>query len=108
MTKKADFVVDGDATKDAQGKSIETPAGQEMKTIVIHPKGPDDPLFQPVAVNGKTWVIRKGVEAKVPWFVLEALKNAVETHFVESRHGGDICYEDRQSPRMTIEVRHGA
>ena len=106
-TKKdaSDYVVDGSGTRDARGNEIAAPS-VEMKKVVIHPKGPEDSPYQAVSVNGKVWQIRKGVEAVVPAFVLGVLRDAVETHFVQAGSPeGDIIYNDRLSPRFTIEER---
>ena len=101
---QADFVADEKGIKDGSGNIVQSTG--PMKKIIIHPKGPDDPLFHPVGINGKVWLIRKGVEAVVPESVLQVLYNATETHFLEKRSpDGDIFYEDRSNPRFTVEAR---
>lgn len=50
--------------------------GEERIAITIH-KSPTDKQPVPVGVNGKTWLIKRGVKVEVPKSVIEILNNAV-------------------------------
>jgi hypothetical protein len=63
-------------------ESKPTPLDKEserLMTLQIHKtEGDTGSIDVPVSVNGKTWLIKRGYDVKVPAYVVEVLKNAVK------------------------------
>lgn len=60
-------------------------ASQKLVKLIIHKTDSDTgSLVVPVSVNGKTWLIKRGVEVTVPAFVVEVLENAVKDVYVQN------------------------
>jgi hypothetical protein len=54
-------------------------ASEQPMMLQIHKtEGDTGSIDVPVSVNGKTWLIKRGFEVKVPAYVVEVLKNAVK------------------------------
>lgn len=68
-----------------------------MVKIKIHKSegstGSDD---VPVSVNGRVFIVKRGVEVDVPDFVVEALSNAVRTDYESVIVGEDVTLEERE------------
>lgn len=63
-------------------------ASQRKVRLTIHKTDGDTGSDNvPVSVNGKTWLIKRGVEVEVPAFVVEVLRNAVrDVYDFDERH----------------------
>ena len=65
-------------------------ASEKMVMLMIHKtEGDTGSIDVPVAVNGKTWLIKRGVEVKVPAFLVEILQNAIKQVYIQ----GDVSKE---------------
>jgi len=52
--------------------------------LMIHKtEGDTGSIDVPVSINGKTWLIKRGVEVEVPAYVVEVLQNAVKDVYVQ-------------------------
>jgi hypothetical protein len=80
----------------------EVDLSHEVKVRLIIHKSENDPKSKkvPVSVNGKTWLIERGIVVDVPLSVFEVLKNAVKD--VYSQDKDDII--KREVPSYPFSV----
>ena len=74
------------AEKKAESKALsnaDIDAQRKVKLLIHKTDGDTGSIDVPVSVNGKTWLIKRGVEVDVPLFVVEVLKNAVKEIYVQ-------------------------
>lgn len=62
------------ATKDTEEKKVETEKVKTVKIKLPKVRGDDRALY--VSVNEYSYLIKRGEEVEVPWFVAEAIENA--------------------------------
>ena len=88
------------ATKKAAEKAVEEVKAEEVKTEVKAPKADaarkvkvrlfrdnnqyKDSLF--VAVNGESYLIPRGVEVEVPWYIAEVIENSMNEDQKTAEH----------------------
>ena len=58
-------------------------SSRKVKVMIHKTEGDTGSLDVPVSVNGKTWLIKRGVEVVVPAYVMEVLQNAVKEIYAQ-------------------------
>lgn len=58
-------------------------ASRKVKVLIHKTEGDTGSIDVPVSVNGKTWLIKRGVEVVIPAYVLEVLQNAIKDIYVQ-------------------------
>jgi len=56
---------------------------QKVKLMIHKTEGDTGSIDVPVSVNGKTWLIKRGMEVIVPAFLVEILEHAVKDIYVQ-------------------------
>lgn len=56
---------------------------QKVKLMIHKTEGDTGSIDVPVSVNGKTWLIKRGMEVIVPAFLVEVLEHAVKDIYVQ-------------------------
>lgn len=66
------------------GKAVEpVTADKKVKLLIHKTEGDTGSIDVPVSVNGKTWLIKRGMEVIVPAFLVEILEHAVKDIYVQ-------------------------
>ncbi|WP_062260385.1 hypothetical protein [Endozoicomonas arenosclerae] len=69
---------------DTPGASDSKPSEEQEETVTINlQRDEKNPHDLPVGVNGKVFLIQRGVDVKVPRSVYEVLKDCTEDHYDE-------------------------
>ena len=69
----------------------------EMVKIILEESDSIPPTGQFFGLNGKTWMLRAGVEAEVPRGIIDILDNAVETRpIIDPSTKRTVGYSDRR------------
>jgi hypothetical protein len=58
-------------------------SAKKIKLMIHKTEGDTGSIDVPVSVNGKTWLIKRGMEVIVPDFLVEVLENAVKEIYVQ-------------------------
>ena len=61
----------------------DTSAPAKVKLMIHKTEGDTGSIDVPVSVNGKTWLIKRGMEVIVPAFLVEVLEHAVKDIYVQ-------------------------
>jgi hypothetical protein len=56
---------------------------KKVKLLIHKTEGDTGSIDVPVSVNGKTWLIKRGIEVEVPAFIVEVLEHAVKDIYVQ-------------------------
>ena len=56
---------------------------KKVKLLIHKTEGDTGSIDVPVSVNGKTWLIKRGMEVIVPAFLVEVLENAIKDIYVQ-------------------------
>jgi hypothetical protein len=65
-------------------------ADKKVRLMIHKTEGDTGSIDVPVSVNGKTWLIRRGIEVIVPAFLVEVLENAIKDIYVQDEVTKDI------------------
>ena len=65
------------------GNTAPVTAEQKVKLMIHKTEGDTGSIDVPVSVNGKTWLIKRGMEVIVPAFLVEVLEHAVKDIYVQ-------------------------
>ena len=58
-------------------------SAKKIKLMIHKTEGDTGSIDVPVSVNGKTWLIKRGMEVIVPAFLVEVLEHAVKDIYVQ-------------------------
>jgi hypothetical protein len=64
-------------------KTAQVTTEQKVKLMIHKTEGDTGSIDVPVSVNGKTWLIKRGMEVIVPAFLVEVLEHAVKDIYVQ-------------------------
>jgi len=100
-----------DETADKKQSIRNKPAGQldaeRMVKVSIHKtEGDTGSSAVPVSVNGKTWLIKRGVEVEVPFYVAEVLANAVKDTYAQDDVTKAIIKNEVHAYPFTASAAH--
>jgi hypothetical protein len=68
---------------------------QEFVKIVLEDSDKIPPTGQFFGLNGRTWMLRAGEEARVPIGIIDILDNAVEAHPIKDGSNRVVGYRNR-------------
>jgi hypothetical protein len=103
------FEADADEKVYKTAKKIETEQKEDpsrkLVKVVFHSTGELDLPYVPVGINGSFFYFPKEKEIKVPVFILNVLKDAVEDRmYPETVEGGKIQWRKRRVQRFPYSV----
>jgi hypothetical protein len=58
-------------------------ADKKVKLMIHKTEGDTGSIDVPVSVNGKTWLIKRGMEVIVPAFLVEILEHAIKDIYIQ-------------------------
>jgi len=67
----------------AQPTTKDIESERKVMLMIHKTEGDTGSIDVPVSINGKTWLIKRGVEVEVPAYVVEVLQNAVKDVYVQ-------------------------
>jgi hypothetical protein len=65
------------------GKAVTVTADKQVKLMIHKTEGDTGSIDVPISVNGKTWLVKRGMEVIVPAFLVEVLEHAVKDIYVQ-------------------------
>jgi hypothetical protein len=72
------------------GKAVTVTADKQVKLMIHKTEGDTGSIDVPISVNGKTWLVKRGMEVIVPAFLVEVLEHAVKDIYVQDEVTKDI------------------
>lgn len=65
------------------GNIVPVVADKKVKLMIHKTEGDTGSIDVPVSVNGKTWLIKRGMEVIVPAFLVEILEHAIKDIYIQ-------------------------
>ena len=65
------------------GSTVPAVAEKKVKLMIHKTEGDTGSIDVPISVNGKTWLVKRGMEVIVPAFLVEVLDHAVKDIYVQ-------------------------
>jgi hypothetical protein len=77
---------------------------RKLITVMFHSVGEQDLPYVPVGINGAFFYFPKEKEIKVPKFILDVLKDAVEDRMYPENIDGKIVWKKRRVQRFPYSI----